>query len=210
MWRKWTLTLKKHCLQPKVQYSLKGICWHILECQYCIHLPPVLQQSMTVFRCLSKLDGGQQLWADTGKNGIAKETMRDFPGGPVVKNLPSNVGGAGSIPGWGTKIPQAMGQLSPCATATEPVPCNERSWVMQRNPATAARTWCSQRAESKEIMSCLVQLVSDAFLTCYVIWLAYYLTIIMLTIFSFNTYRSFWIYEDKRIQKQTYKCLCTY
>ena len=32
---------------------------------------------------------------------------RDFPGGPVVKNLPSNAGYTGSIPGWGTKIPHA-------------------------------------------------------------------------------------------------------
>ena len=32
---------------------------------------------------------------------------RDFPGGPVVKNLPSNAGGTGCIPGQGTKIPQA-------------------------------------------------------------------------------------------------------
>ena len=31
----------------------------------------------------------------------------DFPGGPVVKILPSNVGGTGSIPGQGTKIPHA-------------------------------------------------------------------------------------------------------
>ena len=37
----------------------------------------------------------------------------DFPVGPVVKNLPSNAGDAGSIPGWGTKIPHATGQLSP-------------------------------------------------------------------------------------------------
>ena len=29
----------------------------------------------------------------------------DFPGGPVVKTLPSNAGGAGLIPGWGAKIP---------------------------------------------------------------------------------------------------------
>ena len=32
----------------------------------------------------------------------------DFPGGPVVKTpcfQCSNTGGAGSIPGWGTKIP---------------------------------------------------------------------------------------------------------
>ena len=43
----------------------------------------------------------------------------DFPGGPVVKNLPSNAGDVGLIPDWGTKIPHATGQLSPCATTTE-------------------------------------------------------------------------------------------
>ena len=36
----------------------------------------------------------------------------DFPGGPVLKNLPSNVGDTGSISGWGTKIPHALGRLS--------------------------------------------------------------------------------------------------
>ena len=45
----------------------------------------------------------------------------DFPGGPVVKTPPSNAGDAGSIPGRGTKIPHAAGQLSPCTTTTEPV-----------------------------------------------------------------------------------------
>ena len=35
-----------------------------------------------------------------------------LPGGPVVKNLPSNAGDAGLIPGWGTKIPHVMGQRS--------------------------------------------------------------------------------------------------
>ena len=44
----------------------------------------------------------------------------DFPGGPVVKNLPSNAGDAGSIPGQGTNIPHAAGQLSPHATTREP------------------------------------------------------------------------------------------
>ena len=44
---------------------------------------------------------------------------RDFPGGPVVKNPPHNGGDAGSIPGQGTKIPHAVGQLSPCAATTE-------------------------------------------------------------------------------------------
>ena len=31
----------------------------------------------------------------------------DFPGGPGVKNSPSNAGSAGSIPGQGTRIPHA-------------------------------------------------------------------------------------------------------
>ena len=44
--------------------------------------------------------------------------IRDFPGVPVVKNPPSNAGDAGSIPGWGTKSPHAIEQLSLC-TPTE-------------------------------------------------------------------------------------------
>ena len=32
----------------------------------------------------------------------------DFPGGPVVKTLPSNAGGEGSIPGGRAKIPHAL------------------------------------------------------------------------------------------------------
>ena len=43
----------------------------------------------------------------------------DFPGGPVVQNPPYNAGDAGLIPGQGTKIPHAAGQLSLCATTTE-------------------------------------------------------------------------------------------
>ena len=38
----------------------------------------------------------------------------DFPGGSVVGDLPSKAGDAGSILGWGTKIPHAEGPLSPC------------------------------------------------------------------------------------------------
>ena len=30
--------------------------------------------------------------------------MRDFPGGPMVRNLPSNAGGMSSVPSWGTKV----------------------------------------------------------------------------------------------------------
>ena len=39
---------------------------------------------------------------------------RDLPGGPVVKNPPSNTGDTGLIPGWRTKISQAVRQLSLC------------------------------------------------------------------------------------------------
>ena len=41
------------------------------------------------------------------------QRCRDFPGGPVVKNPPSNPEDAGSNPGWGTKVPHAAGQLNP-------------------------------------------------------------------------------------------------
>ena len=37
---------------------------------------------------------------------------QDFPGGPVVKNLPSSVADVGPITGGGSKIPQAAEQLS--------------------------------------------------------------------------------------------------
>ena len=38
----------------------------------------------------------------------------------MVKNLPSGAGDAGSIPGRGTKIPHAAGQLGLRTTTTEP------------------------------------------------------------------------------------------
>ena len=43
----------------------------------------------------------------------------DFSGSPVVKNPSFNVSNSGSIPGWGTKILQAAGQLSPQARGRE-------------------------------------------------------------------------------------------
>ena len=43
---------------------------------------------------------------------LLKNLLGDFLGGPVVKNMPCSVGNTGSIPGQGTKIPHAWGQLS--------------------------------------------------------------------------------------------------
>ena len=41
--------------------------------------------------------------------------LRDFSDDSVVKNMPSNAGNTGTIPGQGTKVPHAMGQLNLCA-----------------------------------------------------------------------------------------------
>ena len=49
----------------------------------------------------------------------------------MVKNPPSSAGDAGSIPGQGTKIPHAVGPLSPCTTTIELVRLNERAHVQQ-------------------------------------------------------------------------------
>ena len=78
---------------------------------------------------------------------IKMSLTRDFPGGPVVKNPPSNAGDAGSIPGRGTKIPHATWQLRPCATTTElvrhtrekPTCHNERSCVPQLTHSAAKK-----------------------------------------------------------------------
>ena len=42
-----------------------------------------------------------------GKLENLKTNRRNFPGGPVVKNLPSNAGDLASIPGGETEISQA-------------------------------------------------------------------------------------------------------
>ena len=52
---------------------------------------------------------------------LVRTLLMDFPGGLVAKAPPSNAGDPGLIPGWGTKIPHASGQLNLCATTTEPL-----------------------------------------------------------------------------------------
>ena len=60
----------------------------------------------------------------------------DFAGGSVVKNLPSNAGDAGLIPGQGTKFPHAVEQLRSNATTTELACLNERARVPQTTEPT--------------------------------------------------------------------------
>ena len=49
----------------------------------------------------------------------------------LVKNLLSNAEDAGSNPGWGTKTPHAVEQLSPHTVTTEPAHFNSRAYVPQ-------------------------------------------------------------------------------
>ena len=65
--------------------------------------------------------------------------MKDFPSGPVVKNLPASTGDTGSSPGPG-RSPNAARQLSPRATTIESVrsraraPQLESPWAATKDP----------------------------------------------------------------------------
>ena len=49
-----------------------------------------------------------------------KSLWWDFPGGPVVKNSPSNAEDSSSVPGCGTKIPYTAEQLRPVLRNKKP------------------------------------------------------------------------------------------
>ena len=89
--------------------------------------------------------------------------IRDFPGGPVVQNLPCNAGNVGSIPGWGTKIPHVVG-------ATEPMCLNYRTCMLQQKiPLVTTKTQCSQINRQKSLLKKPLQLVR--FVYSYLLWL---------------------------------------
>ena len=55
-------------------------------------------------------------------NMFIKELLEDFPGVPVVKNLPSSAGDVGLIPDQGTKIPHVHAKsLQLCQTLCDPM-----------------------------------------------------------------------------------------
>ena len=95
---------------------------------------------------------------NTKKNPKNKtKQTRDFRDGPVVKNLPSNSGDTGLIPGRGTKISHATGQLSPHGTTTELTRLNSQ---LESQHATNYRVhvlW-SPCATTKEEKICMMQL----------------------------------------------------
>ena len=82
-----------------------------------------------------------------------KLQMWDFPGGLVVENPPSNAGDAGLISSQGTRIPRAMGQLSPCATTTEPM-------LSRAHAPQLERSRCAVRKDQRR--SCVLQRRPDA------------------------------------------------
>ena len=90
----------------------------------------------------------------------------------MVKNLPSNAGYMGLISGWGIKILQAAGQLSPCMATggacvpellspftPEPVLCNKRSprattreslHATTKSPHVVMKTQSSKKKKKKK------------------------------------------------------------
>ena len=61
----------------------------------------------------------------------------------MVKNLPSNAGDVSSIPGPGTKIPYAGGQLSLCTATTKPI----RSRASLRNKRSLQAAMKTQHSQ---------------------------------------------------------------
>ena len=60
-------------------------------------------------------------WGGKMKNGHSLKTKQNFPDDPVVKGTSASAAHTGLIPGPGTKVPRAVGQLSLSATTTEPM-----------------------------------------------------------------------------------------
>ena len=88
----------------------------------------------------------QDIWLHLPWYVLHLYVLRDFLGGPVVKNPLYNAGDAGSILGQGTKIPHATGQLSPRTTNTEFAHLNERAGMLQTTEPTRSGTHVPQPA----------------------------------------------------------------
>ena len=76
--------------------------------------------------------------------------LEDFPGGPVVKNLPCDAGRAGSIPGQKPEIAQVVEQLSPHAITTElecsgaPGPSVDSPTAATKGPTRSTKITCAE------------------------------------------------------------------
>ena len=68
-----------------------------------------------------------------------KNVSQRYPWWSVVKNLSSNVGDMGSIPGWGTNIPHTIGQLSRHVTTREDCTLQQRVYMLRQRPSTVKK-----------------------------------------------------------------------
>ena len=82
----------------------------------------------------------------------------DVPGGPLVKNLSCNSGDTSSIPGQGTKIPHAAGQLRLHATTRQPACRNYRAYA-HWSPRATTREKLQLRPQRR---ACAPELRPDA------------------------------------------------
>ena len=76
--------------------------------------------------------------------------FEDFPGGPVVKNLPANSRNMGSVPNPGTININKTPQLSLCAIAIEPVLRVREPKVLSPHVATTEARVPRARAPQQE------------------------------------------------------------
>ena len=103
-WNQKPSTEKESCTDTRFMEAMQG------KKIYGLHIIPLWMQPFFT----------QQKLREKIKEKDKEKWGGAFPGGPVVKNLPSNAGDEGLIPGGGTKMPQATGQLSLQVTTTEP------------------------------------------------------------------------------------------
>ena len=108
---------------------------------------------------------------------------QDFPGGPVVKNLPTNAGDMGSIPGG--ESPHARRHLSSHTAATacalEPTLHDERSshslqpppWL-ERRPAH--HTWRKPTCSSEDPAQLKIIFIKAKMLSPFLVWVSLWLS----------------------------------
>ena len=77
------------------------------------------------------------------ENWFKSDSLRNFPGGPVVKNLPSNARDVGLILSWGIKILYVSEWLSPC------IATRETPHTATKRPHGATKTQCSKKKKKK-------------------------------------------------------------
>ena len=136
----------------QVILDLIAICWsaYLLNSSTSIHLTPSAETcDCTEYRVLGRRVLSffffNAVFREVSKTKSVQKFQRDFPGGPVGKNLPCSSGDEGSVPGWGIEIPHASEQLSPWAPTTEVhAPQLEIPGDAVKIPSAETKTWHSQ------------------------------------------------------------------